>query len=193
MAAPAMREASQSRSAYFPVAAEVEASTSAPVCTAPRPEQDHNVVAPALQSRAPSCRSFSTASQHTANRVSSSALRAWRFPSSRRYLWDRTATGPCVHLHPQVSGHINILAVEFDSLVPAKLIFSVQAFLPTVVLRQQVFTCVQEQTGATKQLHVPAAWLVGVNNAISLAIGAGASCSCVTQSIICSCFDSRLC
>ena len=33
---------------------------------------------------------------------SSSAVRAWRFPSSRRFLWDRTATGPCLQLHPQV-------------------------------------------------------------------------------------------
>lgn len=34
---------------------------------------------------------------------SSGAVRAWRFPSSRRFLWDRTATGPCIHLHPQAT------------------------------------------------------------------------------------------
>ena len=38
---------------------------------------------------------------------SSSAVRAWRFPSSRRFLWDRTATGPCIHLHPQVPDKFN--------------------------------------------------------------------------------------
>ena len=33
---------------------------------------------------------------------SSSAVRAWRFPSSRKFLWDRTAVGPGINLHPQV-------------------------------------------------------------------------------------------
>ncbi len=50
---------------------------------------------------------------------------------------------------------------------------SVQAFLPAVTLRQQAFKSLQEQTGAAKQLHVPAAWHVGVSNAVSLAVGAG--------------------
>ena len=49
---------------------------------------------------------------------------------------------------------------------------SVQAFLPAVVLRQQAFKSLQEQSGAVKQLQVPAAWHVGVSNAVSLAVGA---------------------
>ena len=32
-------------------------------------------------------------------------VRNWRFPSSRRYLWDKTASGPTEHVHPRVSAH----------------------------------------------------------------------------------------
>ncbi len=53
------------------------------------------------------------------------------------------------------------------------MICSVQAFLPAVILRQQAFKSLQEQTAAAKQLHVPAAWHVGVSNVVSLAVGAG--------------------
>ena len=93
------------RSAYFPDSAKSgvplsenssdAGSHSQPQHRASSPDQQHilrssSVSRPAVVHRA-------TFGQ------SSGAVRAWRFPSSRRFLWDRTATGPCIHLHPQAT------------------------------------------------------------------------------------------
>ncbi|KAL0054114.1 hypothetical protein WJX82_004029 [Trebouxia sp. C0006] len=153
MAALAASQALQSRSAYFPGDSEGDASSSTTVNTsASQPRRTQDAAPPSSHSNPVISRaSFASASRHKSAQVqTSSAVRAWRFPSSRRFLWDRSATGPCVHLHPQ-------------------------AFLPAVILRQQAFKSLQEQTGAAKQLHLPAAWHVGVSNAVSLAVGAGPS------------------
>ncbi|DBA99043.1 hypothetical protein WJX77_007957 [Trebouxia sp. C0004] len=153
MAATAASQALQRRSAYFPGDSEGDASSRTTVNTsASQPRRRQDAAPPSSHSDSVINRvSFASAYRHKSAQVqSSSAVRAWRFPSSRRFLWDRTATGPCVHLHPQ-------------------------AFLPAVILKQQAFKSLQEQTGAAKQLHVPAAWHVGVSNAVSLAVGAGPS------------------
>ncbi len=103
MAVLAVSQALQSRSAYFPGDSQGDASSNTTVNTsASQPTQD---AAPLSSHSNPaiSRASFASASRHKSAQVqSSSAVRAWRFPSSRRFLWDRTATGPCVHLHPQV-------------------------------------------------------------------------------------------
>ena len=57
--------------------------------------------------------------------------------------------------------------------VVLKLTCCAQVFVPTVVLRQQAFSSVQEQTAGTSALHIPGAWSVGADNAVSLTIGAG--------------------
>ena len=46
-------------------------------------------------------------------------------------------------------------------------------FLPTVHLRQKAFEALQEQAADSRDLHIPAEWQVGVNNVVSLAVGAG--------------------
>ncbi|KAL3156693.1 hypothetical protein ABBQ38_000969 [Trebouxia sp. C0009 RCD-2024] len=92
-----------------------------------------------------------TAAGHRINSgQSSSAVRAWRFPSSRRFLWDRTAVGPCIQLQAQ-------------------------DFLPTVVVRPQAFASLQGPPEGTRELRVPAEWQVAANSAVSLVVGAGSS------------------
>lgn len=105
MAALAASQALQSRSAYFPGDSEGDASSSTTVNTsASQPRRTQDAAPPSSHSNPVISRaSFASAYRHKSAQVqSSSAVRAWRFPSSRRFLWDRTATGPCVHLHPQV-------------------------------------------------------------------------------------------
>ena len=105
MAALAASQALQSRSAYFPGHSEGDASSSTTVNTsASQLRRTQDAAPPSSHSNPVICRSsFASASRHKSAQVqTSSAVRAWRFPSSRRFLWDRTATGPCVHLHPQV-------------------------------------------------------------------------------------------
>lgn len=113
---------------------------------------------------------------------SSSAVRAWRFPSSRRFLWDRTATGPCIHLHPQVSDdsahtHACICAPTYLSLSSFA-----QVFLPTVVVRQQAFLSLQEHEGV-RELHLPAEWQTDAKSVMALTIGAGTAPRVISVSI----------
>lgn len=84
------------KSSFFPGAASVDTCAAPSAVTSAAAQKGFHLVAtdsaqaapaPARQSRQPQC---------------SSAVRAWRFPSSRRFLWDRTPVAPCVHLHPQV-------------------------------------------------------------------------------------------
>ena len=176
MAALAASQALQSRSAYFPRDSEGDASSSTTVNTsASQPRRTQDAAPPSSHSNPVISRaSFASASRHKSAQVqTSSAVRAWRFPSSRRFLWDRSATGPCVHLHPQVICFKVLSLGASGNILYTTTMCSVQAFLPAVILRQQAFKSLQEQTGAAKQLHLPAAWHVGVSNAVSLAVGAG--------------------
>ncbi len=105
MAALATPHVLQKRSAYFPGlpgpgTAPVEPSDSSDS------RRDHTLGAPSpclrLSSQLSGSSLTSVAEHRATHSLSSSAVRAWRFPSSRRFLWDRTATGPCIHLHAQV-------------------------------------------------------------------------------------------
>ncbi|KAA6428241.1 MAG: hypothetical protein FRX49_01837 [Trebouxia sp. A1-2] len=112
------------------------------------------VASQALQSRSAYFPGDSEADASSSTTVNTSASQ----PRRRQ-----DAAPPSLHSNPVIS------RTSFASASRHK---SAQAFLPAVVLRQQAFKSLQEQSGAVKQLQVPAAWHVGVSNAVSLAVGA---------------------
>lgn len=98
------QQSHQSRSAFFPVSGKVDVPLSERCSDAvSHSQRQHRASSAEQQYKLQSKVSRGPAVEHRATYgQSSSAVRAWRFPSSRRFLWDRTATGPCIHLHPQV-------------------------------------------------------------------------------------------
>lgn len=94
------------RSSFFPSASEDAGEAPSRAAGAP-------VKAPVAAPKAPQLaashqrRGSVSDTRRPVHSQNSSAVRAWRFPSSRRFLWDRTPVAPCIHLHPQVCGKLS--------------------------------------------------------------------------------------
>lgn len=100
--------------------------------------------------------------------VSSSAVRAWRFPSSRRCLWDRTCIGQALTLQAEV-GHCCV-----DGFIGVRLMVAhhhywcMQDHVPHVLVGQQVLAMLP---AAHSPLQLSANWHVLPSGGLQLSVG----------------------